>query len=75
MSVTLVVDDPILAPVFSGTHFPTSEEWIVDLTQQCEEIWRSNSMNYKENQIRVAPMVAERFSQYYKYSEKLVQQI
>ena len=40
MGATLIVDNPELAPVSSGTHLPTSEGWKAELASQREEgIW------------------------------------
>ena len=64
MGATLVVDDPILAPVLSGTNFPTSERWEAELAQQREEIWWSNGLTFTGNWTRVAHMVAPRFIHY-----------
>ena len=42
MGATLIVDDPELAPVLSGTHLPTSEGWKAAVGLQAQggrEIW------------------------------------
>ena len=33
MGATVIVHDPMLAPVLSGTHLPTLEEWKTDLVR------------------------------------------
>ena len=38
MGATLIVDDPELAPVLTGTHLPTSEGWKAELAQQHKKI-------------------------------------
>ena len=38
MGTTLIVDDPELARVLSGTHLPTSEGGKAELAQQEKEI-------------------------------------
>ena len=37
MEATLIVDDPELAPVLSGTHLLTLEEWKAELEEDLVE--------------------------------------
>ena len=64
MGATLIVDDPELAPVLSGTHLPTSEGWKAELALQREEVGRSVGMTSTGNRTRVARMVAQWFNHY-----------
>ena len=60
----LIVDDPELAPVLSGTHLPTSEEWKAELAWQCGEVGRPVGMTSTGNRTRVSRMVAQWFTHY-----------
>ena len=64
MGATLIVDDPELAPLFSGTHLPTSEGWKTELTSQRENIEGSVGMTSTENPTQVACIVVQWFSHY-----------
>ena len=64
MGVTLIVDEPELAPVLSGTHLPTLEGWKAELVWQREKVGRSVGMTSTGNQTRVARMVAQWFTHY-----------
>ena len=54
MRTTLIVDDPELAPVLSGTHILTLECWKTEFAQQRVDIGRSVGMTYMGNRTRVA---------------------
>ena len=64
MGATLIVDDPELAPVLSGTHLPTSEGWKAELAQEREEVGGLLDMTSTGNRIRVVRMVAQWFTNY-----------
>ena len=64
MGATLIVDDPELAPVLSGTHLPTSEGWNAELAQEREEVGGLLDMTSTGNRIRVIRMVAQWFTNY-----------
>ena len=53
-----------LAPVLSGTHLQTLEEWKAQWAKQREEKGSSVGMNSTKNRIRVACMVAQLFTPY-----------
>ena len=38
MGANLIVDDPELALVLSGTHLPTSKRWKAELAWRLEEV-------------------------------------
>ena len=67
MEVTLIVDDPELASVLSGTHLPNSEGWKAELAWQRQEVGRSVGMEVgfsTGNQTQVTCMVAQWFTHY-----------
>ena len=46
MGASLIVDDPELATVLSGTHLPTMEGWKADLVKQREEVGGPGGMTF-----------------------------
>ena len=60
MGATLIVDDPELAPVLSGTPLSTLERW--KFAQQHKVIGRSVGMTSMENQTWVAHIVGQWFT-------------
>ena len=62
MEATLIVNDPELASVLSGTNLSTSEGWNVKLAYQREDIGRSAGLTSTGNWTRVTRMVAQRFN-------------
>ena len=64
MGATLIVDDPELVPILSGTHLATSKGWEAELAQQREKVGRSVGMTSMGNRIRVARIVAQWFTHY-----------
>ena len=62
MEVTLIVDDPELAQVLSGTHLPTSEGWVGLAARGGRQI--CCGMTSTENRARVARVVAQSFMHY-----------
>ena len=63
MGATLIVDDPELAVILSGTHLLTSDGRLI-WPKQLEEIGRSCGMTSTGNQTWVARMVAQWFTHY-----------
>ena len=64
MGAILIVDDPELALLLSGTHSPTSERWKTELAWQREDVGRSVGITSTGNRIWVAHMVAQWFTHY-----------
>ena len=62
METNLIVDDPELAAALSCTHLPTSKGRKTEYALQREEIGKSVGVISKENQTRVARMVAKWFT-------------
>ena len=64
MGTNLIVDNPELAAALFCLHLPTSKGRKTELAQQREEIGKSAGVISKENQTRVARMVAQWFTHY-----------